>query len=171
MLLLASRRPARVAPDGSLVPLAEQDRHRWDHRLAGEGRALLRRCLRQDRPGPYQLHAAINAVHSAAATIEETDWGQVLTLYDQLLALAPTPVLALNRAVAIAELEGPQAALALVDGLDLDGYHLWHATRADLLRRCGEVEGAAAAYRRAAALTGNGAERRFLERRLDQLVG
>jgi RNA polymerase sigma-70 factor (ECF subfamily) len=163
MLLVESRREARTAPDGTLVPLAEQDRSRWDDGLAEEGRALVRRCLRRARPGPYQLQAAIQAVHSEPPT----DWRQVVALYDHLLALAPTPVVALNRAVAVGERDGPAAGLALVDGLHdaLGGHHLLHATRADLLRRLGRPEEAAAAYAAAAARTRNLVERDFLDRR------
>ncbi|MYV94648.1 RNA polymerase sigma factor [Streptomyces sp. SID1034] len=169
MLLTASRRAARSDPDGGLVLLADQDRARWDPELRSEGQELVRRCLRLGRPGPYQILAAVNAVHSDAATAGETDWHQIRQLYDQLLALAPTPVVALNRAVAVAETEGPAEALALVDALDLTVYHLFHATRADLLRRLGRYEEAAGAYEEALARTGNAAERAFLERRLAEL--
>jgi RNA polymerase sigma-70 factor, ECF subfamily len=162
LLLTESRRPARTRPDGSLVLLGDQDRTRWDQALIQEGQAILRRCLRRDQPGPYQLQAAINAVHADAPTLPQTDWPQILALYDQLLAVAPTPVVALNRAVAVGEVHGPGAALALVEGLDLDTYHLFHATRADLLRRLGRHREAAAAYRRAAALAPTDAERAFL---------
>jgi RNA polymerase sigma-70 factor, ECF subfamily len=165
MLLTASRRPARVAADGALVLLADQDRARWDADLIAEGQALVARCLRQGRPGPYQLQAAMAAVHSAAPTIADTDWSQILALYDQLLAITPTPVVALNRAVALAEVEGPGTALAVVDTLELDGYHLWHATRADLLRRLDRNAEAAAAYEAAASLATNDTERNFLEQR------
>ena len=165
MLLTAARQPARSAPDGSLVLLADQDRSRWDTDLITEGHALVRACLRRNRPGPYQLQAAINAVHTDAASAADTDWVQILALYDQLMAIAPTPVVALNRAVALAEVAGPQPALDVVDGLDLGGYHLSHATRADLLRRLGRVDEAAAAYTTAASLTANAAERRFLQHR------
>ena len=137
MLLTESRRAARTTADGALVLLADQDRTRWDRALIAEGQALVRRCLRRDQPGPYQIQAAINAVHSDAPVAAATDWGQIMRLYDQLLAVAPSPVVALNRAVAVAEVDGPAAALALVDGLDLDGYYLFHAIRADLLRRLG----------------------------------
>ncbi len=164
MLLVESRRAARTTPDGDLVPLADQDRGRWDRGLIAEGQALVRRCLRLDRPGPYQLQAAIQAVHSDAPTAAATDWGQILQLYDQLLALAPSPVVALNRAVAVAEVEGPDAALTVVDGLDLDGYHLYHAIRADLLRRLGRTAEAALAYDTAIARTHNTTERVFLQR-------
>jgi RNA polymerase sigma-70 factor (ECF subfamily) len=158
MLLVESRRPGRVNADGILVPLAEQDRSRWDDDLATEGRDLVRRCLRRNRPGPYQLQAAIQAVHSEPPT----DWRQVLALYDHLLALSPTPVVALNRAVAVAEVSGPAAALPLVDALagSLGDHHLLHATRADLLRRLG---------RTADVHTRNAVERDFLERRRDEL--
>jgi RNA polymerase sigma-70 factor, ECF subfamily len=165
MLLLSSRRAARTTPDGELVLLADQDRRRWDRELIAEGQAIVRRCLRRNQPGPYQLQAAINAVHSDAPTAAATDWRQILALYDQLLALAPSPVVALHRAVAVAEVEGPAAALPLVDDLDLDGYHLFHAIRADLLRRLGRHAEAALAYQAAIARTGNTAERAFLERR------
>jgi RNA polymerase sigma-70 factor, ECF subfamily len=165
MLLLSSRRAARTTPDGELVLLADQDRRRWDRELIAEGQAIVRRCLRRNQPGPYQLQAAINAVHSDAPTAAATDWRQILALYDQLLALAPSPVVALHRAVAVAEVEGPAAALPLVDGLDLDGYRLFHAIRADLLRRLGRHAEAALAYQAAIARTGNAAERAFLERR------
>ena len=151
--------------------LADQDRGRWDRGLIAEGQAIVRRCLRRNQPGPYQIQAAINAVHSDAPTAAATDWRQILQLYDQLLALAPSPVVALNRAVAVAEVEGPDAALALVDGLDLDGYHLFHAIRADLLRRLGRDGEAAAAYEAAIALAENAAERAFLERRRRTVAG
>jgi RNA polymerase sigma-70 factor (ECF subfamily) len=162
LLLTESRRPTRMRPDGSLVLLGEQDRTRWDRALIEEGQAIVRRCLRRNQPGPYQLQAAINAVHADPPTLEETDWSQIVALYDQLLALAPTPVVALNRALAIGELRGPAAALALVDELDLDNYHPFHATRADLLRQLGRNSEAAAAYERAAAMAPTDAERDFL---------
>jgi RNA polymerase sigma-70 factor, ECF subfamily len=162
LLLTESRRPSRTRPDGSLVLLGDQDRTRWDRALIQEGQAILRRCLRRNQPGPYQLQAAINAVHSDAPTAAATDWPQILALYDQLLWVAPTPVVALNRAVAVGEVHGPAAALALVEELDLDGYHLFHATRADLLRRLGRHREATAAYERAAALAPTDAERAFL---------
>jgi len=169
MLLVESRRAARTTPGGDLVLLADQDRDRWDAGLVAEGQAIVRRCLRRNQPGPYQVQAAINAVHSDAATAAATDWGQILALYDQLLTIAPGPVVALNRAVAVAEVEGPEAALALVDGLELDGYHLFHAIRADLLRRLGRDAEAAAAYEAAIARAGNAPERAFLERRRQAL--
>ena len=171
LLLSDARRRARLGADGALVPLTEQDRSRWDRILITEGHRLVRACLRRNRPGPYQLQAAINAVHTDAATADATDWAQILALYDQLLACAPTPVVALNRAVALAELRGAEVALEIVDRLELTRYHLFHATRADLLRRLGRVTAAAAAYDAALALTANAAERRFLEARRRSLEG
>lgn len=170
MLLTQARRPARTTPTGDLVPLDEQDRSLWDVALADEGRALVRDCLRRDRPGPYQLQAAVAAVHSTAADARDTDWAQVLALYDHLLAIAPSPVVALNRAVALAEVQGPAAALPVVDALDLDRLHVLHAVRADLLRRLGRDAEAAAAYTAAAERTGNAAERAFLLGRRDRLT-
>ena len=169
LLLTESRRPARTGPDGSLVVLAEQDRGRWDQALIAEGQALVRACLRRNQPGPYQLQAAISAVHSDAAVAQRTDWGQILALYDQLMAVAPAPVVALNRCVAVAEVHGPAAALDLVDGLDLDGYYLFHSTRADLLRRLGRDREAAAAYDAAIERTANQAEQSFLRQRKEDL--
>ena len=163
LLLTESRRTSRTRPDGSLVLLGEQDRTRWDRALITEGQAILRRCLRRNQPGPYQLQAAINAVHADALTVEQTDWSQIVALYDQLLVVAPTPVVALNRAIAIGELRDPAAALALVEELeDLDNYYPFHATRADLLGRLGRHGEAAAAYQRAAAMAPTEAEREFL---------
>ncbi|HYN92690.1 MAG TPA: RNA polymerase sigma factor [Pilimelia sp.] len=170
MLLTESRRATRTTPDGALVLLADQDRQRWDRGLVAEGQALVRRCLRRGRPGPYQIQAAINAVHSDAPTAAATDWGQILTLYDQLMALAPSPVAALHRAVAVAEVRGPAAALAQVDALDLGGHHVFHAVRADLLRRLGRTGDAAAAYDAAIDRAENGAERDFLTRRRSALT-
>ena len=141
MLLTDARRAARLDAGGALVTLDLQDRSLWDRAKIAEGHALVRECLRRNRPGHYQLLAAVNAVHTDAATAADTDWGQVLALYDQLYAATPTPVVALNRAVALAEVEGPASALVVVDGLDLDGYHPYHATRADLLRRLGRNAG------------------------------
>jgi RNA polymerase sigma-70 factor (ECF subfamily) len=169
MLLVGSRRATRTTPDGDLVLLADQDRRRWDRGLIAEGQAIVRRCLRRNQPGPYQLQAAINAVHSDAPAAAATDWWQILQLYDQLLSLAPSPVVALNRAVAVAEVEGPDAALALVDGLDLGDYHLFHAIRADLLRRLGRADEASPAYEAAIDRTENAAEREFLRRSLGTL--
>jgi RNA polymerase sigma-70 factor (ECF subfamily) len=164
LLLIDARRPARTTMDGELVRLADQDRTLWGQALIVEGQGIVRACVRRDQPGPYQIQAAIQAVHSAAPTVAATDWPSILSLYDQLTALAPTPVVALNRAVVIAEISGPAAALDLVDALDLDGYYLFHAVRADLLRRLGRVESAAAAYSAAEARTSNDAERGFLAR-------
>jgi RNA polymerase sigma-70 factor (ECF subfamily) len=169
MLLIEARRETRATPEGDLVLLAEQDRIRWNRSLIGEGQALVRECLRRGQPGPYQIQAAINAVHSDAETGEATDWPQILALYDQLAALAPGPIVSLNRAVAVSEVDGPAAALEIVDGLKLERYHLFHAIRADLLRRLGRTHEATEAYRAALQRTDNGAERRFLERRLEQL--
>jgi RNA polymerase sigma-70 factor (ECF subfamily) len=171
MLLIESRRATRTTGDGGLVLLADQDRSRWDHGLIAEGQAIVRRCLRRNQPGPYQIQAAINAVHSDAPTAEATDWGQILQLYDQLLAITPAPVAMLNRAVAVAEVEGPGMALTLVDGLDLHDYYLFHAIRADLLRRLGRDGEAALAYEAAIARTGNAAERDFLAHRLQEVTG
>jgi RNA polymerase sigma-70 factor, ECF subfamily len=169
MLLTESRRAARTAPDGQFVLLADQDRARWDRTLIQEGQALVRRCLRINRPGPYQLQAAINAVHSDASSAATTDWRQIVQLYDQLLALTPSPVVALNRAVAVAEVDGPAAALAIVDALHLPTFYLYHAIRADLLRRLGRHTEAAASYDAALALTQNAAERAFLQRSREAL--
>ena len=171
MLLIESRRATRTSGDGGLVLLADQDRSRWDHGLIAEGQAIVRRCLRRSLPGPYQIQAAINAVHSDAPSAAATDWGQILQLYDQLVAIAPGPVVVLNRAVAVAEVEGPGAALTLVDRLDLHDYYLFHAIRADLLRRLGRDGEAALAYEAAIARAGNAAERDFLERRLGEVTG
>lgn len=162
LLLTESRRASRVRPDGSLVLLGEQDRSEWDRALIEEGHAIVRRCIRRNQPGAYQLQAAINAVHADAATVEQTDWSQIVALYDQLLAHAPTPVVALNRSIAIGEVQGPAVALALVEQLDLDNYYAFHAARADLLRRLGRNVEAAAAYERAAAMAPTNAERDFL---------
>jgi RNA polymerase sigma-70 factor (ECF subfamily) len=163
MLLAEARRPARTDDAGGLVPLPQQDRARWDAAPVEEGRALVRRCLRRGRPGPYQIQAAIQAVHTDPGA---TDWNQVLTLYDQLLAVAPTPVVALNRAVALAEVQGPAAALAAVDRLDgLERFHLLHAVRADLLCRLGRGTEAVAAYDAALARTANESEQAFLRTR------
>jgi RNA polymerase sigma-70 factor (ECF subfamily) len=162
MLLTESRRPARTGPAGALVLLAGQDRARWDRALITEGQALVRRCLRRDQPGPYQIQAAINAVHSDAPTADATDWSQILRLYDHLLAIAPSPVVALNRAVAVAEVHGPAAALAIADELNLSSYYLFHAIRASMLDRLGRAAEAAAAYRDAIARCANAAERAYL---------
>ena len=164
MLLIDSRRASRTNTAGDLVRLADQDRGIWDRGLIAEGQALVRECLKRNQPGPYQIQAAIQAVHCDAPTAAATDWWQILQLYNQLLTLAPSPVVALNRAVAVAEVEGPDAALTLVDDLDLDGYHLFHAIRADLLRRLGRNAEAAIAYDAAIAHTENATERDFMER-------
>jgi len=173
LLLIQSRRAARTGPDEDLVVLADQDRTLWDRDLIADGQAIVRACLRRNQPGPYQVQAAINAVHSDAPTAADTDWRQILQLYDQLLALAPSPVAALNRAVALAEVEGPGAALDALDGLAdlmLESYYLYHAIRADLLRRLGRVADAALAYDAAIARTGNAAEQAFLRRRRRELA-
>ncbi len=169
LLLTEARRRARTGPGGALVLLADQDRGRWDHAMVAEGQDLVRACLRRNRPGPYQLQAAINAVHSDAPTAARTDWGQILALYDQLIEVTPTPIVALNRCVAVAEVHGPSRALELTDKLGLDEYHLFHSTRADLLRRIGRRDDAMAAYDAAIARTANRAERSFLQQRRDSL--
>jgi RNA polymerase sigma-70 factor (ECF subfamily) len=170
LLLTESRRAARTAAGEGLVLLADQDRSLWDRELIGEGQAIVRECLRLGRPGPYQIQAAINAVHSDAAAAADTDWRQIVQLYDQLLAAAPGPVVALNRAVAVAEVAGPQAALDLLAELPLDGYYLFHAIRADLLRRLGNCSEAAAAYDAALARTANTAEQAFLRHRRETMT-
>ncbi|HTA08802.1 MAG TPA: RNA polymerase sigma factor [Streptosporangiaceae bacterium] len=170
MLLTEARRSARTTPPGDLVLLADQDRSRWDRTLIDEGHALVRSCLRRNQPGPYQIQAAINAVHTDAATPQATDWRQILALYDQLLTLAPSPVVDLNRAVALAEVDGPGPALAIVDELDLDGYYMYHSIRADLLARLGRTVEAAAEYAAAAELTQSTAQRRFLQMRRESLT-
>ena len=169
LVLIEARRAARVR-EGQLVPLAEQDRGGWDRSLVAEGHELVRRCLAVNRPGRYQLLAAINAVHTDAPTAAQTDWSQVVALYDQLVRLDPSPIVALNRAVAIAELDGPEVALALVDRLPLAEYHAWHAARADFLRRLGHSAEAKDAYDAALAATQNSAERAYLRRKRGELV-
>ena len=169
MLLVDSRRATRTTPDGDLVLLADQDRGRWDRGLISEGQAIVRQCLRRNQPGPYQIQAAINAVHSEAPAADATDWRQILELYDHLLLLAPSPVVALNRAVAVAEVDGPDSALALIESLDLGSYYLFHAIRADLLRRLGRRDEAVLAYEAAITRTENAAERDFLRRRRQSL--
>ena len=170
MLLIEARRASRTTSDGELVPLREQNRRLWNRDLVAEGQAIVRRCLARNRPGPYQIQAAINAVHSDAPFASETDWKQILQLYDHLLSLTPSPVVALNRAVAVAEVEGPDAALAIVDRLARDGHYLFHAIRADLLRRVGRTDDAALAYAAAIARTGNARERAFLRAAADRLL-
>jgi RNA polymerase sigma-70 factor (ECF subfamily) len=171
LLLTQSRRSTRTASDGSMILLADQDRSRWDRELIDEGHSLVRRCLQRGAPGPYQIQAAINAVHTDASIAVDTDWRQILALYDQQLAIKPTPVVALNRAIASAEVDGPAVALSEVDRLDLDNYYLFHAIRADLLRRLGRTLDAVAAYRAALDLTTNPAERSFLSGRIEELSG
>jgi RNA polymerase sigma-70 factor (ECF subfamily) len=170
MLLTDSRRSARTTPEGEMILLADQNRQAWDRALIAEGQALVQHCLRFNQPGPYQIQAAINAVHSSAATAADTDWRQVLALYDRLLALAPNPVVALNRIVALAEVEGPAVALAALEILELPRYYLFHAVRADLLRRLRQHAEAVRAYDEAISLTANEAERRFMRRRRDALL-
>ena len=169
LLLTEARREARVR-NGQLVPLGEQDRAGWDRALIAEGHDLVRECLAINRPGRYQILAAINAVHTDAPSASDTDWSQVVALYDQLTRLDPSPIVALNRAVAVAELDGPKVALTLVDRLPLMGYHAWHAARADLLRRLGRTAEAKEAYDAAIAATQNSAERAYLSRKRGELV-
>jgi RNA polymerase sigma-70 factor, ECF subfamily len=166
MLLTESRRETRTTPEGDLVLFADQDRSRWDHDLIAQGEAIVRACLRRNQPGPYQIQAAINAVHSDAPSAAQTDWRQILQLYDQLMAIAASPIVALNRAVVVAEIEGPETALAIVEHLELDHFHVFHAVRADLLRRLGRNDEARAAYEAASVRTANEAERSFLERQM-----
>jgi RNA polymerase sigma-70 factor, ECF subfamily len=173
MLLIQARRPARVSADGELVTIDEQDRGAWDRALINEGHSLVRERLDSGLPpGRYQILAAINAVHTSALDMRDTDWSQVLALYDQLVQLDPSPVVALNRAIAVAEVDGPEVALATINRLDvaLNDYHPFHATRADLLRRLGRSREAHRAYDRAIELSGNAAETVYLIRRRDQLA-
>ncbi|WP_270888287.1 RNA polymerase sigma factor [Pedococcus sp. 5OH_020] len=169
LLLTEARRQARLR-NGTLVALDEQDRTGWDHTLIAEGHLLVRECLAVNRPGRYQILAAINAVHTDARSAADTDWSQVVTLYDQLTRLDPSPIVALNRAIAVAELDGPCVALALVEELPLTGYHAWHAARAELLRRLGRSAESKAAYDAAIATTQNSAERAYLSRKRGELV-
>jgi RNA polymerase sigma-70 factor (ECF subfamily) len=173
MLLQDSRRGARTTPDGDLIPLEEQDRALWNRRRIAEGISLVRRALSQDRIGPYTFQAAIAAVHAQAPSVAATDWAQIVGLYDLLLRMAPSPVVELNRAVAVAMHEGPEAGLLLVDGIldrgELDGYHLAHAVRADLCRRLGDAAEARASYERALDLAEQEPERRFLASKLADL--
>ncbi len=172
MLLVEARRPARTSPNGAIVLLRDQDRALWDRDLIEQGQRMVRWCLTRNQPGPYQIQAAIQAVHSDARNASETDWRQIVALYDQLLAVSPSPIVALNRAVAVAEVDGPAAGLRLVDETRLEDYHLFHAIRADLLRRLGRSAEAAAAYAAAGERTENSAEREFLERqRLAAFIG
>jgi len=170
LLLTESRRAARTDECGELVRLADQDRERWDRAFIEEGQAIVRACLRRNLPGPYQIQAAIAAVHADAATATDTAWDEIVALYDQLLRVAPSAVVQLNRAVAVAEVAGPAVALEIVEGIDADGYHLLHATRADLLERLGRRDDALAAYDRALALTDNAAEQRLLQDRRHRLA-
>jgi RNA polymerase sigma-70 factor (ECF subfamily) len=170
LLLTEARRAARTAPDGSMVLLPDQDRSRWDRALIAEGHAIVRRCLRRNAPGPYQIQAAIAAVHTDAPTAADTDWRQIVQLYDQLLTAAPSPVVALNRAIAVAELDGPAAGLVALEALDgLEQYYLLHSSRADLLGRLGRSADARASYDRALALTSNAAEHALLVAKRDAL--
>jgi RNA polymerase sigma-70 factor, ECF subfamily len=171
MLLTESRRETRTTPDGDLVLLTDQDRRRWDRELIAEGQAIVRASLRRNQPGPYQLQAAINAVHSDAPTAAETDWRQILQLYDQLMAMEPSPVVALNRSVAVAEVDGADAALVLVDELPLQGFHVFHAIRADLLSRLGRDDEADEEYERAIRSAANEPERVLLERKREASPG
>lgn len=171
MLFTESRRPSRIGPDGALVLLADQDRTTWDHSLITEARQLVQACLRRGLLGPYQLQAAINAVHAEAASVTTTDWARIVSLYDELLAVTPTPVVALNRAVAVAELHGPRVGLELVDELELDNYYAFHAVRADLLCRLGRIDAAHAAYLRAADLAPTEAERTHLRTAAVEVLG
>jgi RNA polymerase sigma-70 factor (ECF subfamily) len=171
MLLTDARRPARLARDGSMVRLADQDRTRWDQSLITEGHALVRACVRRDQPGPFQIQAAIAAVHADAVTADATDWSQIVALYDQLYALQPNEVVAVNRAVALAALHGPRAGIAALEVLDADrlsAYQPYHAARADLLARAGRSADAVAAYDHAISLTTNPVERRFLAEQRDR---
>jgi RNA polymerase sigma-70 factor, ECF subfamily len=170
MLLIDARRAGRLDADGALIRLPDQDRARWNRALIDEGQALVRESLHRNRPGPYQIQAAINAVHSDAWYGHDTDWRQILALYDQLLRLSPSPVVALNRAVAVAEIDGASAALDLISPLALDDYYLFHAIRADLLRRVGRPTEAVGAYDAAIARTKNAAELAFLRRQRDHLA-
>ncbi len=165
MLLSDSRRAARRSPEGEIVLLADQDRSRWNRDFIAEGQAIVRRCLQRNQPGPYQIQAAINAVHSNAPDTAATDWKQILQLYNHLMAIAPTSVAALNRAVALAEVQGPEVALQVLDELKLDAFYLFHAIRADLLRRLARHGEAALAYDAAIERCEHAAERQFLERR------
>jgi RNA polymerase sigma-70 factor (ECF subfamily) len=172
MLLTEARRPARISANGELVSLDQQDRGAWDAAMIAEGHQLVRERLAAGvAPGRYQILAAINAVHTSARDVRDTDWSQIVALYNQLIRIDPTPIVALNRAIAVAELDGPEVALAAVDGLDdkLAGYHAYHATRADLLRRMGRSQESRTAYGKAIELAGNTAEVAYLTRRRDQL--
>ena len=170
MLLGEARQPARLS-NGSVVVLRDQDRSQWDRSLIDEGHAIVRACVRRNKPGPYQLQASIQAVHCDARTFDDTDWPQIIALYDHLLVLQPTPIVALNRAIALAESEGPAASLAALDPLseDLDNYPFFHAARGSVLRRLGRVDAARTAFRRAADLAPNNRDRRFLEGQIEEI--
>jgi len=170
MILSESRIPARLA-DGDVVLLRDQDRSKWDRSMIEEGQALVRACVRRNQPGPYQLQASIQAVHSDAESFDATDWSQIVTLYDHLFSIMPTPVVALNRAIAISETDGPADALAAIDTVasDLDAYHLMHATRGTMLRRLGRTDEAVAAFERALHLAPTDADRRFLKQQIEEL--
>ncbi len=172
MLLSESRVPARTA-ESALVLLRDQDRTKWDRTMIEEGQAIVRACVRRDRPGPLQLQAAIQAVHCDADSFEATDWPQIVDLYDHLFSVMPTPVVALNRAIAVGETEGPGAALTALDAIapDLDNYHLMHAARGTTLRRLGQRDAAKTAYERAASLAVTEADRRFLAQQIEELAG
>jgi RNA polymerase sigma-70 factor (ECF subfamily) len=172
MLLSEARVPARTVTPNALVLLRDQDRARWDRTMIEEGHAIVRACIRRDQPGPFQLQAAIQAVHCDADSFEATDWPQIVALYDHLFSVMPTPVVALNRAIAIGEIEGPDAALSALDAIapDLDDYHLMHAARGTALRRLGLRDAARAAYERAAHLAATEADRRFLAQQIGELV-
>jgi RNA polymerase sigma factor, sigma-70 family len=174
MLLIDARRPARVAPDGHLIRLTDQHRASWNQTLIAEGQGIVRHCLRRNQPGPYQIQAAINAVHTDAPTAGETDWRQILLLYDQLLLFTPGPIVALNRAVALAEVQGPEVALRAIDAIEeenrhLSRYHLLHAVRADLFRRLGRIDEATAAYEAAISCSTNQVESDFLQQNLEAI--
>ena len=171
MMLSESRAPARTA-GGALVLLRDQDRANWDRTMIAEGHAIVRACIRRGQPGPFQLQAAIQAVHCDADSFEATDWPQIVALYDHLFSVMPTPVVALNRAIAIAEIEGPGAALTTLEAIapDLDNYHLIHAARGTMLRRLGRRDAAQAAFERAAHLAATEADRRFLAQQLEELA-
>lgn len=169
LILTEARRPARTASDGSMILLADQDRSLWDQELIAEGHALVRACLRRNRPGRYQIQAAIAAVHAHAPSADDTDWAQIVQLYDQLLLYQPSPIVELNRAIALAERDGPLAGLEIINRLDLDRYHLFHATRGRLLERLHRYGDAVASYQRALSLTANQAEEKLLRDRIESL--
>jgi RNA polymerase sigma-70 factor (ECF subfamily) len=173
LLLLSESRAGARSSEGELVLLRDQDRGTWERSMIEEGQAIVRACIRRGLPGTYQLQAAIQAVHGAADSFEATDWQQIVVLYDRLISVMPTPVVALNRAIAIAEVDGPDASLTALEAIasDLEGYHLWHAARATMLRRLGRSGEARVAFERAAQLAVTEQDRRFLERRIEELAG